>query len=88
MFLFDVFCFTADNTLAVNVARRLVETIKVVMQDDSYAEMDVFITMIWSFLVKILIREVKRLHVVGEHAGTSLLSSPTPVGADVQWEWE
>lgn len=46
MFLFDVFSFTAENTLAINVARRLTGTIKHVIQEEEYAEMDVFIAMV------------------------------------------
>jgi hypothetical protein len=45
MFLFDVYSFMAENTLAVNVARRLAFTIRMVVQEQSFSEMDVFIAM-------------------------------------------
>jgi hypothetical protein len=47
MFLFDVYSFMAENTLAVNVARRLAFTIRMVVQEQSFSEMDVFIAMTW-----------------------------------------
>jgi hypothetical protein len=46
MFLFDVFAFNEDNILSVNVARRLTYTIQHVIQEEEYAEMDVFIAMV------------------------------------------
>jgi len=46
MFLFDVFSFNAQNTEAVNVARRLVATVRVVVVNDSLtSDLDVFIAM-------------------------------------------
>ena len=69
MFLFDVFSFNTPNDQAVAVARRLAFTIRAVMTDAMGSDLDVFIAMTWSFVVKILIREVKRLHAAGEHKG-------------------
>lgn len=69
MFLFDVFSFNTPNDQAVAVARRLAFTIRAVMNDAMGSDLDVFIAMTWSFVVKILIREVKRLHAAGEHKG-------------------
>ena len=61
MFLFDVFSFGAENTQAVGVAQRLCHTIRVVPDVSLTGDFDVFIAMTWSFIVKILIRESKRL---------------------------
>ncbi|KAK4686784.1 hypothetical protein P7C73_g3328, partial [Tremellales sp. Uapishka_1] len=66
MFLFDVYSYKTENTRAVAVARRLVFTIRTVMQDDIDGDIDVFIAMTWSFIVKILIREAKRLQSLGD----------------------
>ena len=47
MFLFDVFSYNAENTLAVNVARRLTFTVKTVTHDMLNSDFDVFLAMTW-----------------------------------------
>ena len=78
MFLFDVFSFNAPNDLAVGVARRLAFTVRAMSNDNLHSDLDVFIAMTWvdsltgtdlrwSFVIKVLIRESKRLHALGDH---------------------
>ncbi|ORX37628.1 hypothetical protein BD324DRAFT_622673 [Kockovaella imperatae] len=62
MFLFDVNSFNEPNDLAIGCARRMVCSIAKAAEYISGSEMDVFTIMTWSFIVKTLIREVKRLH--------------------------
>ncbi|KAK8849759.1 hypothetical protein IAR55_005094 [Kwoniella newhampshirensis] len=65
MFMEDVFAFNAENTISVNIAMRLTATVRFVSAEVMTSELDVFIAMTWSFVSKILIREMKRLHSVG-----------------------
>jgi hypothetical protein len=51
MFLFDVYSFNAENRLAVNVARRMAFTIRMVVRSDAFNEMDVFIAMTWVMII-------------------------------------
>ena len=46
MFLFDVFSFNAPNEKAVNVARRLAFTVKLVMNEQMSSDLDIFIAMV------------------------------------------
>ncbi|ORY34613.1 hypothetical protein BCR39DRAFT_513615 [Naematelia encephala] len=75
MFLFDVFSFGASNDKAVTIARRLVFSIRALARENLSGELDVFIAMCWSFIVKILIREVKRLQAIGDIAATEPLEN-------------
>lgn len=45
MFMWDVYAFTAENTLAVNVARRMAATISLVLERNAFDELDTFIPM-------------------------------------------
>ena len=45
MFLYDVYSFNAENTDAVNVARRLTATVKYVAEQGINGDFDVFIIM-------------------------------------------
>lgn len=45
MFMWDVYAFTAENTLAVNVARRMAATVGVVLQKNAFESLDTFIPM-------------------------------------------
>ncbi|WRT69797.1 uncharacterized protein IL334_006788 [Kwoniella shivajii] len=73
MFLYDVFSFSAENTDAVNVAQRLTVTVKFVSRQVMSSDLDVFIAMTWSFVSKILIREMKRLQSLGDIDGANAL---------------
>nr|XP_019009262.1 uncharacterized protein I206_05910 [Kwoniella pini CBS 10737]OCF48043.1 hypothetical protein I206_05910 [Kwoniella pini CBS 10737] len=73
MFLYDVFAFNAENTDAVNVAKRLTVTVRFVRKDAMTSDLDVFIAMTWSFISKILIREMKRLQSIGDITGANEL---------------
>nr|XP_018260194.1 uncharacterized protein I303_07111 [Kwoniella dejecticola CBS 10117]OBR82352.1 hypothetical protein I303_07111 [Kwoniella dejecticola CBS 10117] len=73
MFLYDVFSFNAENTDAINVAKRLTVTVRFVRKDVMTSDLDVFIAMTWSFISKILIREMKRLQSIGDVAGANEL---------------
>ena len=90
MFLYDVYSFNAENTDAVNVARRMTATVKYVAEQGTNGDFDVFITMCWSFMFKILIREVKRLQSIGQMRGRSKIEAPADcsaaqsLGADVE----
>ncbi|WVF68407.1 hypothetical protein IAT40_003172 [Kwoniella sp. CBS 6097] len=78
MFLFDVFSFNAENNDAVNVAKRLTVTVRFVAKEVMVSDLDVFIAMTWSFISKILIREMKRLQAMGDTAGA------TSIEADIE----
>lgn len=71
MFLFDIFSFNAENVEAVNVARRMTHGIRVTLMGSPgmITDFDVFIAMTWSFVSKILIRDVKRLEAKGDMLG-------------------
>lgn len=56
MFLFDVYAFSAENTLAVNVARRMTATIGLIGRLDAYDDLDVFIAMTWVSRFRIAFR--------------------------------
>ncbi|OCF77881.1 hypothetical protein I204_01884 [Kwoniella mangroviensis CBS 8886] len=73
MFLYDVFSFNAENTDAINVAKRLTVTVRFVSKEVMTSDLDVFIAMTWSFISKILIREMKRLQSLGDVAGANSL---------------
>lgn len=45
MFMWDVYAFTAENTSAVNVARRMAGTVGVVLQRNAFDSLDTFIPM-------------------------------------------
>lgn len=45
MFLWDVYAFSAENTLAVTVARRMAGTIAVVLERNAFEDLDTFIPM-------------------------------------------
>ncbi|WVQ95964.1 hypothetical protein IAU59_003063 [Kwoniella sp. CBS 9459] len=78
MFLFDVFSFNAENIDAVNVAKRLTVTVRFVAKEVMVSDLDVFIAMTWSFISKILIREMKRLQAMGDVVGV------TSIEADIE----
>ncbi|EIW71404.1 hypothetical protein TREMEDRAFT_60335 [Tremella mesenterica DSM 1558] len=78
MFLWDIYSFNAENHLAVGVARRLTCTIRRISAETMRADFDVFIVMTWSFVVKILIRESKRLHHLGQ------TEAAAPIDADIE----
>ncbi|WVR07980.1 hypothetical protein IAU60_005023 [Kwoniella sp. DSM 27419] len=82
MFLFDVFSFNAENTDAVHVAQRLTATVKQLSQTAMTTDLDVFIAMTWTFISKILIREMKRLHLVGDHAGATVIEAEVQILID------
>ncbi|WWD20388.1 hypothetical protein CI109_104864 [Kwoniella shandongensis] len=71
MFMEDVFAFNAENTISVNIARRLTATVRYVSSEVTTSDLDVFIAMTWSFASKILIREMKRLHSIGDIIGAA-----------------
>ncbi|WWC95459.1 hypothetical protein V866_002323 [Kwoniella sp. B9012] len=73
MFLYDVFSFNAENTDAINVAKRLTVTVRFVSKEVMTSDLDVFIAMTWSFISKILIREMKRLQSLGDVTGANSL---------------
>ncbi|WVW86826.1 hypothetical protein I302_108881 [Kwoniella bestiolae CBS 10118] len=73
MFLYDVFSFNAENTDAINVAKRLTVTVRFVSKEVMTSDLDVFIAMTWSFISKILIREMKRLQSLGDVSGANTL---------------
>ncbi|OCF34322.1 hypothetical protein I316_03836 [Kwoniella heveanensis BCC8398] len=75
MFLFDVFSFNAENHDAVNVAKRLTVTVRFVSKEVMVSDLDVFIAMTWSFISKILIREMKRLQAMGDTSGVASLEA-------------
>jgi hypothetical protein len=80
MFLYDVFSFSAENTESINVARRMTHAIRITIlgQPSLAREFDVFIAMCWSFVSKILIRDVKRLQAKGDTAGECCFISASP----------
>ncbi|WWC92908.1 uncharacterized protein L201_007870 [Kwoniella dendrophila CBS 6074] len=71
MFLYDVFSFNAENNEALNVAKRLTVTVKFVAKEAMTSDLDIFIAMTWSFISKILIREMKRLQSIGDYTNAN-----------------
>ncbi|KAL7423900.1 hypothetical protein Q5752_001485 [Cryptotrichosporon argae] len=80
MFLFDIWAFNAPNTQAVNVARRLAFAARLVVNNPNPVStpLDVFVSMCWTFIVKILIREAKRLQALGDAAAAG------PIEAEIE----
>ncbi|WVN87511.1 uncharacterized protein L203_102693 [Cryptococcus depauperatus CBS 7841] len=73
MFLEDVYTFNAENTAAVNVAKRLTVTARYLQSQSVHADLDVFTVMMWSFISKILIRDMKRLQNLGDKDGAAAI---------------
>lgn len=56
MFIEDVYVFGAENTTAVNIAKRLTVTVRYLAQQAAHSDLDVFMAMMW---VLCLQREAK-----------------------------
>lgn len=71
MYLYDNWAYNVENTLAVNVARRLACAVRTVSATYQITDMDTFVAMCWTFVSRMLVREVKRLNSLGRSGGTS-----------------
>lgn len=73
MFIEDVYVFGAENTTAVNIAKRLTVTVRYLAQQAAHSDLDVFIAMMWSFMSQVLIREMKRREASGDKLGAAAI---------------
>ncbi|KAL0255322.1 hypothetical protein I308_100120 [Cryptococcus tetragattii IND107] len=73
MFIEDIYVFGAENTTAVNIAKRLTVTVRYLAQQAAHSDLDAFTAMMWSFMSKVLIREMKRCEFSGDKLGAAAI---------------
>ncbi len=68
MFLEDVDDYRCDNRLALTAARRCLAMIHA-LPEAKFRDLEIYMTMLWSYLGRVLIKEAKRLRMLGESFG-------------------
>ncbi|RXK35338.1 hypothetical protein M231_07410 [Tremella mesenterica] len=85
--LWNVKLLDAENTRALFVARRLVSVICLFTGESLTSGFDLFIITIWNEVAMILLREVKRLQTLGDHAGAEVIDADLDVVIDGLKRW-
>ncbi|TXT10714.1 hypothetical protein VHUM_02219 [Vanrija humicola] len=87
MQLWNVRALDADNSVALLVARRLVNVMYLFQTEPMSTGYDIFMITIWNEVAMVLVREVKRLSHIGERARAAEVDSDLGVAIAAMKKW-
>ncbi|GMK57591.1 hypothetical protein CspeluHIS016_0404250 [Cutaneotrichosporon spelunceum] len=87
MQLWNVRALDAENTIALLIARRLVNVMCLFQTDPLSTGYDIFMITIWNEVAMILLREAKRLQYVGEVKKAALIDADLDVAITALKKW-
>ncbi|TXT09443.1 uncharacterized protein COLE_03377 [Cutaneotrichosporon oleaginosum] len=87
MQLWNVRALDAENTVAILIARRLVNVMYLFQTEPLSTGYDIFMITIWNEVAMILLREAKRLQYVGDHEKAALIDADLGVAITALKKW-
>ncbi|BEI80560.1 hypothetical protein CcaverHIS002_0110890 [Cutaneotrichosporon cavernicola] len=87
MQLWNVRALDAENTIAILIARRLVNVMYLFQTDPLSTGYDIFMITIWNEVAMILLREAKRLQYVGDAKKAALIDADLDVAITALKKW-
>lgn len=87
MQLWNVRALDAENTVAILIARRLVNVMYMFQTEPMSSGYDIFIITIWNEVAMVLVREAKRLQFLGETARAAAIDADLGVAIAALKKW-